>query len=153
MVTCIDKPSEIKLWQATNPEKRDFRLASFGPAFKSTDVIDQGGGEYEAKIKKPEKGWTASFVELTFPSGGKYPFKFTTAVRVNPDTLPFRCRNGRVSCRSKHPGSEFHFDFSARRIVIAARRVRTCGGFCCWQPWRRFRARRPQFRISAGSRN
>ena len=28
-------------------------------------------------------------VELTFPSGGKYPFKFTTAVRVTPDTLPY----------------------------------------------------------------
>jgi hypothetical protein len=26
---------------------------------------------------------------LTFPSGGKYPYKFTTAVRVTPDTLPF----------------------------------------------------------------
>ena len=26
---------------------------------------------------------------LTFPSGGKYPFKFTTAVRITPDTLPF----------------------------------------------------------------
>jgi hypothetical protein len=28
-------------------------------------------------------------VEMTYPSGGKYPFKFTTAVRVAPDTLPY----------------------------------------------------------------
>jgi PhoPQ-activated pathogenicity-related protein len=40
-------------------------------------------------VPKPEKGWTAYFVELTWPSGGKYPFKFTTAVRVIPDTEPF----------------------------------------------------------------
>jgi hypothetical protein len=29
------------------------------------------------------------FIELTFPSGGLYPFKFTTGVRVVPDVLPF----------------------------------------------------------------
>ena len=38
----------------------------------------------------PEKGWTAYFVEMTFPSGGKYPFKFTSEVSVVPDVLPFR---------------------------------------------------------------
>ena len=37
----------------------------------------------------PAKGWTAFFVELTFPTGGKYPFKETTAIRVLPDTLPY----------------------------------------------------------------
>ena len=31
----------------------------------------------------------AYFIELTFPSGGTYPFKFTTGVRVAPDVLPF----------------------------------------------------------------
>jgi PhoPQ-activated pathogenicity-related protein len=88
-VKTTDKPSEVKMWQAANPEKRDFRLLSIGPAYKSADLTDQGGGNYVATIQKPEKGWTATFVELTFPSGGKYPFKFTTAVRVTPDTLPF----------------------------------------------------------------
>ena len=88
-VQCTDKPSEVKLWQATNPEKRDFRLVSLGPAYKSTELTEQSAGVYVGKIKAPEKGWTASFVELTFPSGGKYPFKFTTAVRVTPDTLPY----------------------------------------------------------------
>jgi PhoPQ-activated pathogenicity-related protein len=88
-VKCVDKPSAVKLWQATNAEKRDFRLLAIGQAYKSTDLTDRGGGSYEAKIAKPGKGWTASFVELTFPSGGKYPFKFTTAVRITPDTLPY----------------------------------------------------------------
>jgi PhoPQ-activated pathogenicity-related protein len=46
------------------------------------------GGASRAEAKG-EGGWTAFFVELKFPSGGKYPLKFTTAVRVFPDTLPF----------------------------------------------------------------
>ena len=88
-VTAKDKPVAVKLWQATNPDARDFRLETIGPAYRSSDLPDQGGGVYLAQATKPEKGWTAYFVELTFPSGGAKPFKFTTAVRVTPDTEPF----------------------------------------------------------------
>ncbi|HTS61287.1 MAG TPA: PhoPQ-activated pathogenicity-related family protein [Candidatus Acidoferrales bacterium] len=88
-VTCADQPAEVKLWQATNPDKRDFRLAALGPAYKDTPLTAKANGVFEAKIEKPAKGWTAAFIELMFPSGGKYPFKFTTPVRVTPDTLPF----------------------------------------------------------------
>jgi PhoPQ-activated pathogenicity-related protein len=77
----------VKLWQASNPEKRDFRLVSIGTAYKSTGLDDRGGGVYVGRIARPEKGWTAAFVEMTFP-GGKYPLKFTSGVRVLPDTLP-----------------------------------------------------------------
>jgi PhoPQ-activated pathogenicity-related protein len=93
-VTSVDKPSEVKLWAANNPEKRDFRLQSIGPAYKSTVLTSTGDNVYVGHIEKPEKGWTAYFVELTYPSGGKYSFKFTTAVRVNPDTLPFPAPKG-----------------------------------------------------------
>jgi PhoPQ-activated pathogenicity-related protein len=88
-VKCQDAPQEVKLWQATNPEKRDFRLAALGPAYKSTVLTETGKGSYVAKIDNPEKGWTAAFVEMTFQGSGKYPLKFTTAVRVTPETLPF----------------------------------------------------------------
>jgi PhoPQ-activated pathogenicity-related protein len=88
-VTTASKPSEVKLWQATNPDHRDFRLVSIGPAYKSTTLQEQKDGIYIGKVEKPEKGWTAYFIELTYPGGTKYPMKFTTAVRVNPDTLPF----------------------------------------------------------------
>lgn len=88
-VTSRDKPSAVKLWQATNPEHRDFRLMTIGPAYQSTDLSDEGSGVYVAHVTASPKGWTAYFVEMTYPSGGKYPFKFTTAVRVNPDTEPF----------------------------------------------------------------
>ncbi len=88
-VKASTKPTEVKLWQATNPDARDFRLEKIGRAYKSSPLTDEGGGTYVAKMTKPEKGYTAYFVELTFPSGGKYPFKFTTPVRVEPDVLPF----------------------------------------------------------------
>ena len=48
-----------------------------------------GPNTWVARVPPPPNGWTAFFVELTFPSGGKYPLKVTTAVRVLPDTLPF----------------------------------------------------------------
>jgi PhoPQ-activated pathogenicity-related protein len=88
-VVSKSKPASVKLWQATNPDSRDFRLMTIGPAYRGEEVPEQGSGIYIGRVPKPEKGWTAYFVELTWPSGGKYPFKFTTAVRVIPDTEPF----------------------------------------------------------------
>jgi len=52
-------------------------------------MLTAQGNTYTAKIDQPATGWTAFFVELTFPSGVKYPFKFTTAVRITPDTLEY----------------------------------------------------------------
>lgn len=91
-VTTIDSPSEVKLWQAANPNARDFRMESLGPVWKST-LLKGADGVYVGKIQTPAKGWTAFFVELTFTSKGPQPFKFTTNVRVLPDTLPFKFEN------------------------------------------------------------
>jgi PhoPQ-activated pathogenicity-related protein len=88
-VSTTDKPTQARVWQATNPEKRDFRLETIGKVYTATELKDDGSGVYTAKIAQPPKGFTAYFVELTFPSGGKYPFKFTTQVWVTPDTLPY----------------------------------------------------------------
>ncbi len=90
-VATEDRPSAVKLWQATNPDARDFRLETLGPKWESTALPDQGGGVYLAKVPQPPKGWTAFFVELTFPGGKDTPaFKFTTQVSVVPDVLPFK---------------------------------------------------------------
>jgi len=89
-VTTKDSPTVVKLWQATNPDARDFRMETLGPKYESTDLVDQGGGVYLGKVSEPSKGWTAFFVELTFPSGCPAPFKFTTQVRVVPDILPYK---------------------------------------------------------------
>ena len=85
-----DKPKAVKLWQATNPEARDFRLMTLGPVWKSSDLQDEGGGVYIARVAKPEKGWTAFFAELTYENGMPAPYKFTTQVRVIPDVKPFK---------------------------------------------------------------
>ncbi|MSU58907.1 MAG: PhoPQ-activated pathogenicity [Pedosphaera sp.] len=84
-VVAKDKPTDVKLWQATNPDARDFRLETLGPKWQSAPLTDQGGGVFVGNVPKPAKGWTAFFVELTFPGGGATPFKFTTQVRVVPD--------------------------------------------------------------------
>jgi hypothetical protein len=44
-------------------------------------------GTYEIAMKQPEKGYTAYFVEITFP--GQAPIKLTTGVEVLPRTYPF----------------------------------------------------------------
>ena len=82
-------PAEVKLWQATNPDARDFRLETIGKAYAASPVRPDPDGAYRAKRPPPAHGWSAYVLELTFPSGGPYPFKFTTPVRVTPDRLPF----------------------------------------------------------------
>jgi PhoPQ-activated pathogenicity-related protein len=89
-VVTKDRPSEVKLWQATNPDARDFRMETLGPRYEETPLTESGRGIYVAKVPAPPKGWTAFFVELTFPSGCQAPFKFTTQVSVVPDKLPYR---------------------------------------------------------------
>jgi len=83
------KPDVVKLWQACNPRARDFRLETIGRTYTSSILSDLGNGLYVGKVPEPKQGWTAYFVEMTFPGPGPYPYKFTTGVRVTPDRLPF----------------------------------------------------------------
>ncbi|MDX2032774.1 MAG: PhoPQ-activated pathogenicity-related family protein, partial [Blastocatellia bacterium] len=88
-VKTTDKPTEVRLWQATNPGARDFRLTSIGPRWKSAPLEPQADGQYVAKVPPPPNGWTAYMVELTFPSGlALAPYKFTTGVKVIPEVTP-----------------------------------------------------------------
>jgi PhoPQ-activated pathogenicity-related protein len=96
-VTTEDRPSQVLLWQATNEKARDFRIETVGrKAWSSTPLAESAPGVYSAKCAVPANGWTAFFVELTFPSRGETPFKFTTQVRVVPDVLPFPPPTGRA---------------------------------------------------------
>jgi len=88
-VVSKDRPEAVTLWAATNPDARNFRHDAIGPAYSSTALTPSGANTWIARVPKPARGWTAFFVELTFPTGGRYPLKLTTAVRVLPDTLPF----------------------------------------------------------------
>jgi PhoPQ-activated pathogenicity-related protein len=85
-----DQPAEVKLWQITNPSSRDFRLTTIGAKWTSAPLAAGVQGVYSAKVAAPKRGWTAYMIELTFTgAGGSGPFKFTTGVKVAPDTLPF----------------------------------------------------------------
>jgi PhoPQ-activated pathogenicity-related protein len=81
-------PLAVTLWQANDPEHRDFREESIGRAYQGSPLEPESPGVYVARVTKPAKGWTAFFVEAAFAGPGKYPFKFTTAVRVLPDVEP-----------------------------------------------------------------
>jgi PhoPQ-activated pathogenicity-related protein len=100
-----DKPKEVKLWQATNPEARDFRVSTIGRAYKSSPVEAESEGVYIARASPPPQGFTAYFVELTFDSGFKHPFKFTTGVRVTPDELPFKGKLQQAAGAAENAGS------------------------------------------------
>ncbi len=88
-VKAQDKPLAVKLWQANNPDARDFRLEKIGPAYKSTDLTEAAPNLWIVKAPAVEKGFTAYFVELTFPAPEGMQWKFTTGVKVMPDVYPF----------------------------------------------------------------
>lgn len=89
-VTSKDKPRAVRLWQAHNPETRDFRVEHLGKAYTSTDLAPEADGTYVARIAAPETGFSAFFVELEYDSGIAAPFKFTTEVSILPDVLPYK---------------------------------------------------------------
>jgi PhoPQ-activated pathogenicity-related protein len=83
------RPAEARLWQATNPTARDFRLATIGEAWHGAVLAAEPDGGYVGRVARPASGWTAFFVELTYPDAGGASLKLTTEVRIVPDTLPF----------------------------------------------------------------
>jgi PhoPQ-activated pathogenicity-related protein len=88
-VVTTERPDAVVVWQAVNPAARNFRQDAIGDAYVSTPLTPSGPNTWVARVTKPPSGWTAFFVEMSFPSGGRYPFKFTSGVRVLPDTLPY----------------------------------------------------------------
>jgi PhoPQ-activated pathogenicity-related protein len=90
LVQTSSKPFSVKLWQAYNPDARDFRLETIGHGFASTNLADSGGYRYVAKVQRPRRGFIAYFVELAYATANEDVFTVTTSVRVTPDVLPFR---------------------------------------------------------------
>jgi PhoPQ-activated pathogenicity-related protein len=85
----LDTPSEVKIWTAHNPETRNFQLKTIDKAWTSEVLEPTDTGTYIAAPVIPKQGYSAYFVELTYPSGTGAPFKFTTGVKVLPDVTPF----------------------------------------------------------------
>ena len=84
------KPAEARLWQAFNPNARDFRFQTIGAGFTSTDLHNNGALTYAAKLPQPSRGFAAYFIELTYLTPHNDRFTVTTGVHVTPDVLPHR---------------------------------------------------------------
>ncbi len=90
------QPKTVRLWQATNPDARDFRLDTIGKAYHSREIDADSGGGYRATVSAPEQGWTAYFMQFEFETGAPTPLRLTTPVRIVPDTLPFADREAPI---------------------------------------------------------
>jgi PhoPQ-activated pathogenicity-related protein len=107
-VTAEPAPLTVTLWQATNAEHRDFRVEAIGRAYHGSSLTAESPGVYVARVEKPAKGWTAFFVEATFAGEGKYPFKFTTAVRVLPDVESYPMpEKGKMKLQQKSEAAHY----------------------------------------------
>ena len=82
-------PTEVLLWQAANPEARDFRVDTIGRSWTSTPVEASDDGRWVGAVDAPATGWSAFFLEFTFPGSGDAPFRFSTGIEVVPEDLPF----------------------------------------------------------------
>ena len=90
------QPMSVKIWSAHNPDARNFQLKQIGEAYKAKEIPLNDHGKYTINIETPEQGWTAYFVELTYPGVGEIPLKMSTGTVVLPDTYPysrFRSKN------------------------------------------------------------
>ena len=89
----LNPPKAVNLWQAHNPNTRDFRFDTIGLAWQSSPLPPQPDGTYLAQVPHPNQGWTAFFAELVFESSfqdpGSYDYHFTTELTTIPQTRPF----------------------------------------------------------------
>ena len=84
-------PKQVRLWQATNPNGRDFRLELLGPAWSSQILTANPDGSYSGTVQQPPNGWTAFFIDATFATAGDIePDQvYSTGIQIIPDILPF----------------------------------------------------------------
>jgi PhoPQ-activated pathogenicity-related protein len=85
------QPKEVRLWQATNPSARDFRLEAIGPVWTSQKLAPMADGSYVGSVQQPATGWKAFLIEVTFPTAGEIePDQiYSTSVQIIPDILPY----------------------------------------------------------------
>ena len=81
--TASSTPDSVLLWQATNPNGRDFRLETVGQIYTSSPLYGQNN-VFTGYCPPPAQGFTAYFVEATWGSQ-----KYTSGVTITPDVFPF----------------------------------------------------------------
>ncbi|MET0090285.1 MAG: PhoPQ-activated protein PqaA family protein [Candidatus Thiodiazotropha sp.] len=83
-------PVQAKLWQATNPDARDFRHPIVGAsAWSDSPIQADQDGVFRVPLDPPENGFTGYLMELTYPGISGIPQVYTTSVYITPDVEPF----------------------------------------------------------------
>jgi PhoPQ-activated pathogenicity-related protein len=81
---------QIRLWEAVNPEGRDFRSYVVGEEAWHMQAIEAAeNGKYSIPIETPEKGYKGALVEVVFEPASEFPLTLTTGTLITPDTYPF----------------------------------------------------------------
>lgn len=81
---------DVLLWQATNPEARDFRVETIGKVWTNRSLEPESEGVFLGQVEPPATGWTAFLVELTWTHPeSPTPLKLTSGVHVVPTAMPF----------------------------------------------------------------
>ncbi|KWZ37294.1 PhoPQ-regulated protein [Burkholderia savannae] len=98
-----ERPRQLLLWQATNPQARDFRYAC-GIRYTSSPIATASAPSQQLVLARPTSGWRAYFVEATFDDG----FIATSQTYIlgdgYPDAAPPQIGDG---CRTL-PGRDTH---------------------------------------------
>lgn len=79
----------VKLWQATNPNGRDFRREVIGEAWTAKTILPGVfDGLYKVGLPAPSSGWTAYFMEASYVTKTGLQ-TYSTPIYIAPDVLPF----------------------------------------------------------------
>ena len=81
---------QIRLWEAVNPEGRDFKSYVVGEeAWKKEEIEIGENGQYIIPIASPEMGFKGALLEVVFNPDSEFPLTLTSGTVVTPDTYPF----------------------------------------------------------------
>ena len=103
------RPQAARLWQATNPRARDFRVETLGRKYVAKPLSPTREGVYVHRVPAPEQGWSAYFMEFDWDVGAAARFQLTTEVVVTPSELPFADKpfglppSATVTCNAGNP--------------------------------------------------
>ena len=88
-ITVSDHQASAVLWSAVNANARDFRLETIGPSWQSQPLQIDNNGNVLVDLDLPETGWSAYYIEVTFPGIAGIPDVYSTPVYILPDITSF----------------------------------------------------------------
>lgn len=86
-------PASVRVWTATNPTARDFRVNTIGESWTSAAIEANDQGEYVTALAVSDQGFTATYIEFVYQGLGGFPVTYSTQVYVTPDIYPYTLHN------------------------------------------------------------